>query len=404
MKKINFCCLFFIFTVPVGFVPLISQPSAKGVTVIDLAKSKSTYGKLYLSDIAEDVEYVRMETNPQCLFYTNYKLIVTDKYIIAGAHSQPVLLFNRQGKFIRNIGSVGQGPGEFMRGSDLLFDPVKNILRVFDKASGKMIAYTIDGKYISETIPGKDTWAVFPLTSDRLVWCSPIQQSANNFLYTIWETDWNGKFLKCLPETPFKDSKLNQINFIGWMHPSPEGMLLQYTYQDTIYLYNGNTKKSKYCLELGDMKMPLKIAADGEAKYQNENSYISELRVFTEPSFWMLRYIYREEQHTACYDLRSGKIFYIKELDAQNRGLINDIDGGPGALPSVNENDRYWFASLQPVNLLDWKDKGHFNRTGVLNPARQAEFKALLGKVRIDDNPLVMIVKKKQSPLIQVVK
>ncbi|MCX6226392.1 MAG: 6-bladed beta-propeller, partial [Bacteroidia bacterium] len=337
--------------------PVTAQTSAAGVTVIDLAKNKNSTGKLLLSDIAEDVEYVRMETKPECLFYTNYKMIVTDKYIIAGAHSRPVLVFDRQGKFLRNIGSVGQGPGEFMRGSDLLFDPVKNILRVFDKSSGKLIAYTIDGKYISETIPGKDTWAVFPLTSERLAWCSPIQQNANNYLYTIWETDWNGKFLKCIPETPLKDRKLNQINFIGWLHPSPEGMLLQYTYQDTIYLYTGNALNARYLLALGDMKMPLKIAADREASYRNENSYISELRVFTEPAFWMLRYMYRDEQHTAYYDLKSGKIFYIKDLDAQNRGLINDIDGGPGALPAVNENEKYWFASLQPVNLLEWNEK-----------------------------------------------
>jgi len=374
-----------------------AQPSQAGVTVIDLWKSRNTSDKLYLSDIAEDIEHVRLETTPESLFYSNYKLIVTDEYIIVGVHKKPVLVFDRKGKFIRKIGSVGQGPGEFTEGSDLLFDPIRKILLIFDTDSRKLINYTIEGKFLSETKPGKDPSIVYPLTSDRLVWYSGIQQSMGKDYFSVWVTDRNGKFVKSIPEPPFDPGKLHHQNYIGWAYPSPEGMLLRYTYEDSVYLYNGNSLKARFFINLGDMKMPLKIAADFNSYVKNRSSNAAGLAIFTEPSFWMLRYEYQEKDYTVYYDLHSGKTFYINDLDDKNHGLINDIDGGPGAIPSVNENEKYWFSSLQPVSLLEWNEKGHFNRTQVLKPARQAEFKALLGKINIDDNPLIMIVKKKQN-------
>lgn len=81
--------------------------------VIDVDMSVYKTRVVYLSEIADSVEYIPLETTDSCLLsgnitesiqlWGNYLLVIT---------SHQYYLFNRQGKFLRQISSQGRGPGQ----------------------------------------------------------------------------------------------------------------------------------------------------------------------------------------------------------------------------------------------------------------------------------------------------
>ena len=67
-----------------------------------------------LSEIADSVTYIRLETTDEGLVrgFQPSLMRCTSKYFIFGEF-QNVIQFTRDGKFVRNIGRRGQGPGEY---------------------------------------------------------------------------------------------------------------------------------------------------------------------------------------------------------------------------------------------------------------------------------------------------
>jgi hypothetical protein len=77
------------------------------VLKINLERIAKSTGSIKLSEIAADISYVKLETTKDC-FFTPSQFIVRGDHIYAKDRDNGnVFLFNRQGKFIRKIGTIG---------------------------------------------------------------------------------------------------------------------------------------------------------------------------------------------------------------------------------------------------------------------------------------------------------
>jgi len=85
--------------------------NSNGIPVVYFEKITET-GELKLSDIASDLEIVRLETNEDCMIDYVMRAHITDDYIIISTVSRGIYLFSREGKYIRQIAGTGNGPGE----------------------------------------------------------------------------------------------------------------------------------------------------------------------------------------------------------------------------------------------------------------------------------------------------
>ena len=95
------------------------------LATIDVETALQNPQELLLTDLGEKLTYVPLETLDESLVKLESKsdLIVTDEYIFVGELGRPLLCFDRStGKFLRNIGSVGQGPGEYSGSTDAQVD------------------------------------------------------------------------------------------------------------------------------------------------------------------------------------------------------------------------------------------------------------------------------------------
>jgi hypothetical protein len=102
---------------------------------------------LPLSELIKNCEIIQLETNDSSMFKSVYHASVSDNYIAIHSRGQmPIKLFSRKGNFIRNIGTIGSGPGEFTSLYGIQLDEPSNriYLTPFANAS-EIIVYDLEG-------------------------------------------------------------------------------------------------------------------------------------------------------------------------------------------------------------------------------------------------------------------
>ena len=123
---------------------------------------------LKASYFADTVEYVRFKM-PEGVFFRSLvqkRIRVLDSIILID-NRDALLMFSRNGDFIRQIGKHGRGPGEYLY--ILNFEVIGDSVYVSSTGLKYLLLYTIDGEFIGKTnIPTK-TW--FNSTPDGKIVC-----------------------------------------------------------------------------------------------------------------------------------------------------------------------------------------------------------------------------------------
>ena len=109
-----------------------------------------------LSDIADSIEYVYLQ-EPVTADYIS-KIDVSENYaLFRESLSGRILLFHRDGRFINQIGLVGNGPGEYARHVyDVLLDEKRNAIYVLELFEGRILQYEINGSFVTTITLGHD--------------------------------------------------------------------------------------------------------------------------------------------------------------------------------------------------------------------------------------------------------
>ena len=131
------------------------------VPVIDVETAIQNPQELLLTDLGEKITYIPLETTDESLvkLSSGSKMIVTDQYIFIGEDLSPILCFDRgTGKFLRNIGSIGQGPGEYRNPAEMEVDAEAK--RIYIRAApSHYLCYDFEGKFLHTlTLPGERTF------------------------------------------------------------------------------------------------------------------------------------------------------------------------------------------------------------------------------------------------------
>lgn len=104
-----------------------------------------------IGDIAAHIQEIELELTdespierPRKVLFGKDRIVVVDGFL-----RSTILAFDGSGKFLRTIGSVGQGPGEFSQLTDVTLDDKTGYFYLV--ANNKLICYDPDGKLIRET-------------------------------------------------------------------------------------------------------------------------------------------------------------------------------------------------------------------------------------------------------------
>lgn len=100
-----------------------------------------------LSELADGVQYVRLETNPSCFLRFINWLDITEDYILV-SDSKGLYKFGKSGKFISEISRIGNGPGEHNGRIRIATDIVQNEVYIYSSGAGLVNIHDItDGSY-----------------------------------------------------------------------------------------------------------------------------------------------------------------------------------------------------------------------------------------------------------------
>jgi hypothetical protein len=128
-------------------VPQIDIDSS--VYVLNLDTIIGDEQPMRLSSIFSKVKTIILETTKESVIgRVRWLQVFDNKIFIMDAKSHgTVLMFDINGKFIRKIGGIGAGPGEYMYADDFTIDPVnKEIYILYSHCH--INRYTIDGEFI----------------------------------------------------------------------------------------------------------------------------------------------------------------------------------------------------------------------------------------------------------------
>ena len=120
--------------------------------VSSLNDLKSDTKTIVLSRIVEDLELVQFETKDEAYFKPWYTT-VTDKYIGIRQSNAPYVLFDRSGKYICNVGSVGRGPGEYIISPyDDIIDDKNELIYLAPFTGDRILVYNTSGKHLKDIV------------------------------------------------------------------------------------------------------------------------------------------------------------------------------------------------------------------------------------------------------------
>lgn len=125
---------------------VVNQDKFQYPVEIDFGNNFKNYKEIKLSEIADSVEYVKLENLPECLIKDAWSVQVSDSFIFVAQYNS-LLQFDRKGKFIRQIGKKGRGPKEYANVYGLCINRDDQRLYVNAGKSQKIQVYDFEGEY-----------------------------------------------------------------------------------------------------------------------------------------------------------------------------------------------------------------------------------------------------------------
>ena len=385
--------------------------SEDGVTVIPMNARPGDV--LNLSDFAESIELIPLETRDDCLIGWIPEIIATKNHyvLISGigpTDFQHLYVYDKNGKFIRQISGRGQGGEEFLevRDIDVIGDSIIKMGDVY-----VIRTFNLEGKQLSSKRINGTTQEIVSVKGKTILFDSGSYSSskATNLLFQFDEKDdLQAEFFEIPPLA-------NRITAF-FVNPraltrDEESVYFHFPYNNYIYQINAETLEysPRYKVDYGDRTFTWDMfdenvghVKDWVTQSKNEkNASMCEILSLNDYFLFTSRDNDRN-YYLSLYSNRTGKVLSGNKLkdDMYFKGNVIVLKGGkPSAVLGRHGNDGgdlIW--PVQPKVLL----KGYKAYREVLSKERWELFRKkyprlveVCEQLNEDDNPVLLKIKLK---------
>ena len=372
------------------------KPQTDLVT-LDIISALKNGKEFRLSEMVDSIKYVKLETRPECLISSASK-VIGEKYIVL-LNSQPaqVLLFDRSGKFIRPIGKIGKGPGEYTYPIKIDLSPDEDRILVYDMALRQITEYSLDG-IVQSAAKAPDGLAEGPLYLDsdhiaymQLPWTDSLNYprvTALNLRTLEQKSLWHIDYKRNPNQEP---GYYIQNNFLA----TTDGIVFKDGLSDTIYHLKPDLSLSPV--------FSLKPFPNPPAYYQmseeelDASSSVSLACYFGD---FLLLIGTNQERFHVIYNSFTKETFRlpkIRECRAENDyfyGIINDLDGTDPVWFWGGTNVRSNQVSnlFQIVNLKEKIKTDCFLKADLRTDQYRDQLRKMVEESSENDNPIIRIM------------
>jgi hypothetical protein len=358
-----------------------------------------------LSEIGGSINYIPLETSQNTLVGSIIKGIITDSLIFLETYPYKLMAFDHSGRFVRNYGNVGRGPGEFIQIMDFTVSPDRSKVYIMDRGATRL-AYDIGGDFLHAT--KVNAYYFIPYNDTLFVYHVPNLRYTPGTIRTPGQPDSVSVFFSDLQGNMGKSYKYHHI-----VVPPAFGFPLSlYRFEnriqfferlaDTLYTVTPEALIPYAALDLGSERVPVKFHVTPRARVSVE-ALETQLEPYAdkfEPLQIMedKKYLYMSFIPGNFDSERQAYGFFNKQTGAvkitEKGGFTNDLDGGLPFFPKYVYNDevlvdyvdayvlKEHVASLDPAEMTRLYDDNY------------TRLAALAESLEEDSNPVMIMVRK----------
>ena len=388
-----------------------TEKPVKDIRVIDLENNIGKSRAVNLSEIAESVDYIPLETTSESIVgELSHEKLIYENGLIFYKNNHLLKIFDSRGNFKSTFNKHGNGAKEYISSSQTEISSDGEVISIgtyrniqeYDK-NGEYLR-TIDfpvGDSIKNVIfsmLGKIANKYYVLTTsinnkeNNLNYSSIVIDSASNILLTLRYPEKEREFVKKLP----------LLNRVPNLSPS------LYKYKDEIRIING------YDENIININNELKIDTVFKINYgkYNRNNPLNEeykildqyKSIFESSSYLFMQFrtnslpFKKRKIHNsngkivslslACsfFNKKTGEFTFIDPSEIDEFGFKDDINKGPALWPLYISNDDYMVSKIEAYKFIEYAQTHKVSD----------KFKKIADNLKEDDNPVVVLVKLKK--------
>ena len=360
-----------------------------GCTVIPFESGVENVKPVKLSDIAEKVTFVPLETTDSSLIARQMlsQIRLANGCIYVPCSNGLLTFDEKTGKFLRRISRKGQGPGEYasIRGIEV-FEESDNV-HIF--SGEKVMTFQSDGKFLAQySKPGG--W-VASVMQDSLC-LSFILNHTGQQKYRLLITDERADTLQCFPQydrfvVPGGFNWIYHHNQERYLYTHKDEHVFRDYYCDTLFTVKPDKLVPRFRLEMGKYGLPKDLRLEPVMMSVERNNALAKARKYLRPSvfeggrFVLMPYTtwdISQPQNISfqylLFDKRTGECLKI-----ENDAIVNDMVGNLHFRPVARVADNVLMAWLEVPYLQEQVEKGIQLPDG-------------LKRMKDDDNAVLMLV------------
>jgi hypothetical protein len=367
--------------------------------------------KIQLSSFIDSVKYIKLQTDSTCLTGVISDIMIKEKYIYINDMSKnSILIFDKQGKFISSLDKKGKGEGEYMMISAFTVDSSEHYITILDGIKNKLLTYTnLNFSFVKEE-------SAYHISSNTVKWHEGFLYHSthrlDNIIDSTTKESTNADVIVCkgnkLVKTLFPKKIFTNNNYYSVY---PESFIINDKNELFASIMFDN---SFYKIKQLEAIPILKVNFTGKGIDNNEISLSSteeQIKFISSPTNYgkamlpfltinndnILSFSYcvnigkdANDEYSFPIEFRNYIYFKKSRKSFHAKNIINDITEFPETLWMMN------FNKSATVYEPWYKDYLVY----IVSPSRELlnadEIKTKsIGTVKIDDNPIIMLLKPK---------
>ena len=370
------------------------------ITKINIDLDSKSQSSLALNDIIESIEYIPLETKDECIIGTisrNFHFEISDGYILVQcSKAGRYYLFNRKGRFVAQIGNIGEGPGEYLFTTNPYFiDEENKQIVLFAINPDRYIYYDMTGKHIktvhseNKDISERTGGRTKKLYDEGLLLMIPNLGDVP-FSYTILDDNFNtvAQHVKPVQYTRNPNFMVSTGEPFSYYIYGNKMHVRNNNLNDTLYFFaNSQRIIPKYTINAGIYEVTTDMLNDENIF---KRSFLNMTSAFESTDYLFIQYAFQRKSYYCYYDKSQQKLFHFES----ETGISNDFDGGLVLWPLQQYNDLLY--TFYDAHLFE----EHVEKSNKIQPkGSQGSIKNLKdfsSKLDPDDNPVLVIAKLKK--------
>ena len=346
-----------------------------------------------LSDLgATDIQYIPLETTKQNVLPEIKEIVFGKSFFLTHSYAN-INMFRYNGQFVTKISKEGRGPDEITVAHDIDINPKDESIYLVDGWLQKFLVYYRDGKLMRSFKSPLKIAINFRITNDGILCYNDNNMARTNNSFILIDT--LGKVIMNYPNTYKWQDKTNRT--VGYLHENlfyrfNNQLFKKEMYSDTVFVYRNKAFEPHFLIDVGKLRITPEARTNSPVAYIIHN-FLTPQKLFEWGDYIYYEFYFQPDDENEGFSLIASKGNNFKILFDPEKGLINDLDGGPNILPQTVKDNNTLVAWIEAIQLKNYIATETFKNSKPKYPGKKKELEKLAKSLKETDNPVLVLVK-----------